>query len=111
MHAVGPASDWVMNPASLTDPQSPWDKTSVDNSYSAFISQMHELGLAVHPYTLQDDKLVYKSTAYDEVELYVDKGVDGVFLEFPHSDFDLFVHMGSESGFPASEDSLLAIFN
>jgi len=99
-HAVGPASDWVMNPESLTNKQQSWDKSKVDNSYSPFIEKMHELELAVHPYTLQDDMLHYRSTAYDEAQLFVDKGVDGVFLEFPHSEHDLFSHMGSKANFP-----------
>ena len=99
-HAVGPASDWVMNNESLTNKQLIWDKTNVDNLTSPFISSMHEMELAVHPYTLQDDKLVYRSSAFEETQLYVDKGIDGMFTEFPHATDDLFNHMGNKSGFP-----------
>jgi len=101
-HGVGAASDWVMNSESLNKKQPVWDKTKVDNSYSPFIKQMHALELAVHPYTLQDDRLVYRDNAYDESQLYVDKGIDGVFCEFPHSESDMFTHMGTKANFPST---------
>ena len=101
VHAVGTQSDWVMNSDSLTDKQLVWDKTKVDNSFSPFIAQMPSLELAVHPYTFQDDRLVYRDTVYDEAQLYVDKGIDAVFCEFPHSVNDLFTHMGSKANFPS----------
>ena len=41
-------------------------KDSVKNGYSAFISQMHGLEMAVHPWTLRDDDLSYTSSPYDE---------------------------------------------
>ena len=97
-HGVGPDSQWVFNPNSLTDMT--WDKTTAANTYSNFITHMHELGLAVHPYTVQDDKLKYRDTAYDEAQLYVDNGSDGVFCEFPHGKYDMFKHMGSSAAFP-----------
>jgi len=91
-----------MNNESLTNKDANWDKTKVDNNYSPFIKQMHDLELAVHPYTLQDDKLVYRTTAYDEAQLYVDKGIDGIFCEYPHSENDMLTHMGSKANFPSS---------
>ena len=66
---------------------------------------MHSLELAVHPYTLQDDKLKYRDSAYDEQQLYIDKGVDGVFCEFPHSVNDVFTHLGSNAQWPTTQES------
>ena len=68
-----------------------------------FVNYMHSLELAVHPYTFADDHLYYTSSAVDEAQLYVDKGVDGLFCEFPHSTFNLFSLMGSKADFPTSE--------
>ena len=62
---------------------------------------MHEFELAVHPWELQDDHLKYNSTkVWDEAQLYVDKGVDGLFVEFPHTTFTMFQAMGTKAGFP-----------
>ena len=61
---------------------------------------MHDLDLAVHPYTDQDDHLHYASTVYDEAEIYVNKGVDGLFVEFPHSQYVILQHLGSKANFP-----------
>ena len=54
-HGVGPASQWIMYYPS-TSP------VPVDSSSSAVIGEMHKRDLAVHPYTLRDDALVYTST-------------------------------------------------
>ena len=51
---------------------------------------MHSLDLAVHAYTLKNDNLQYKSSAFAESLLFVEKGVDGVFTEFPETTFVLF---------------------
>ena len=91
-----------MNNDSLTNKHIVWDKTRVENNYSPFITQMHELELAVHPWTLQDDILVYRSSAYDEAQLYVDKGIDGVFCEYPHSENEMLTHIGTKANFPSS---------
>lgn len=54
-HGVGPSSQWIMYyPSSSPVP--------VDSSPSAFMEEMHRRDLAVHPYTLRDDALVYTST-------------------------------------------------
>jgi len=67
---------------------------------------MHKLDLAVHPYTLQDDNLQFESTVYDEVNLWVKKGIDGIFTEFPHSTNVLFTHLGNNSNFPSTTSEL-----
>ena len=61
---------------------------------------MHALDLAVHPYTDQDDHLHYRDIVYDEASLYVNKGVDGLFVEFPHSQLVILEHLGSKANFP-----------
>ena len=61
---------------------------------------MHSLELAVHPYTLKDDSLTYKSNAFAETELFVDNGIDGVFTEYPHTTYELFKGFGSKAAWP-----------
>lgn len=51
---------------------------------------MHIRDLTVHPWTLRDDDLKYTSTPADEVALYWNKGVDGIFTEFVHTTFTVF---------------------
>ena len=51
---------------------------------------MHARDLAVHPYTLRDDSLIFTSTPADETSLFVAKGVDGIFTEFVHATYSLF---------------------
>jgi len=63
---VGPDSQYIMNPDSLTNPEKTWDHSKITNTYSPFIEEMHALELAVHPYTLQDDKLKYTSSMFEE---------------------------------------------
>jgi len=84
-----------MNPTSLTLGPKAWDKKTVENTYSNFVERMHSLDLAVHPYTLKNDNLQYKSSAFAESLLFVDKGVDGVFTEFPETTFVLFKGLGN----------------
>ena len=98
VHAVGPHSFYVMNPDALTKPVYLFDKVSFKPSN--FVRHMHDLGLAVHPWTLKNDRLVFKKTAAAEHQLFVEKGVDGVFTEFPHSTLVLFEHFGSKADFP-----------
>ncbi len=72
-HGVGPNWQWLTK----------YDKS--DNStYSKFIEECHELGLKVHPYSLQDDFLKMTSNPLDEHEIFINKGIDGIFTEFPH---------------------------
>ena len=75
VHGVGPDSHMVINS---------------EGTYSSFVTEMHGMDLAVHPFTLQDDNLKYMDTPYDEAQLYVDSGVDGVFCEFPHGKYVMF---------------------
>ena len=63
---------------------------------------MHDLKMAVHPWEIQDDELKFEDTVYEEVSRYINKGVDGVFGEFPHAQYTLFQHFGSKANFPAS---------
>ena len=100
-HGVGPDSKYVMYDTKL-DGESGQDP--VTNDRSKFIDEMHGLDLAVHPYTLRDDQLHYRDTAYDETQLYVDKGIDGIFTEFPSASFSLLQHMGSKASFPPSQE-------
>ena len=102
-HAVGPDAQWIMNPLSLSDKQKDWDHSTITDTYSTFIEQMHAYDMAVHPYTLQDDKLKYTSTVYDEAQLYVDQGIDGVFCEFPHTVNSLFTQMGTKAAWPQQQ--------
>lgn len=78
-HGVGPDSKYVMYwPNMLSKELDPTTR-------SAFIDQMHELELAVHPWTMRDDHLVYMDSAVEETMLYITKGIDGLFTEFPHT--------------------------
>ena len=82
-HGVGPDSKYVMYYPKKTGPV---DKTSP----SQFVQEMHARDLAVHPYTLRDDSLIFTSTPADETSLYVAKGVDGIFTEFVHATYSIF---------------------
>jgi len=73
---------------------------SAEDEYSPYIAKMHALNMAVHPWEIQDDELQYEKIVYDETERYINKGVDGVFVEFPHIQFVLFEHFGSKANFP-----------
>ena len=77
-HGVGPPTEMIMN----EDP--------ADDTYSDFIAKMHELEMAVHPWEIQDDELQLEDTVYKETSRYINKGVDGVFVEFPHTQYTLF---------------------
>jgi hypothetical protein len=63
-HGVGPKSDWLFKYQNET-----WNLTSP----SKFIDECHSLGLAVHPYSMQDDMLKWTKTPLDELELYITK--------------------------------------
>lgn len=55
-------------------------------SASRFIDEAHELGLAVHPYPLKDDFLVWSEpkNPIEEHLIFLNKKIDGIFTEFPH---------------------------
>jgi glycerophosphoryl diester phosphodiesterase len=56
-HGVGPKTDWLFN----------YDnETANDTAPSKFIEECHRVGLAVHPYSLQDDMLRWTHTPLDE---------------------------------------------
>ena len=91
-HGVGPPTEMIMN----ADPD--------DDTYSQFIAKMHDLDMAVHPWEIQDDYLKFEKTVYDETSRYINKGVDGVFVEFPHALYTLFQHFGSKANFPTTAE-------
>ena len=93
-NAVGVPLDWIE--------KSERDNGEGDSDYSSFIKQMHNLDLAVHPYTDKDDDLKFGDTVYDQAENFVNKGVDGLFVEFPHTQYTLLQHLGSKANFPQS---------
>ena len=92
-HGVGPPTEMIMN----EDP--------ADDTYSDFIAKMHGLEMAVHPWEIQDDELQLEDTVYKETSRYINKGVDGVFVEFPHTQYSLFNHFGSKANWPASTET------
>lgn len=74
-HGVGPKTDWLFK----------YENEPVNNSApSKFIEECHSLGMAVHPYSMQDDMLRWTSSPLAEHQLYVNKQIDGIFTEFPH---------------------------
>jgi glycerophosphoryl diester phosphodiesterase len=86
-HGVGPDSKLVM-----------WwpSETSVPidmNTESAFINEMHDRDLQVHPWTLRNDDLQYTTNAADETVLYYTKGVDGIFTEFVSTTYGIFTQV------------------
>ena len=62
--------------------------------------------MAVHPYTLQDDMLVWTSQPLDEHILYIDHGIDGIFTEFPHVTKSAFLKFKSNNNFPPATSNL-----
>ena len=82
-HGVGPNHKFLFN---YQDERFNLDEPSL------FIQECHKLGLLVHPWTLQDDKLRYTSNSVDEVKVYVQKGIDGIFTEFPQSTYQSILH-------------------
>jgi hypothetical protein len=63
-HGVGPKSDWLFKYDNET-----WNLTAP----SKFIEEAHRLGLAVHPYSLQDDMLRWSTNPLDEHQIYINK--------------------------------------
>jgi len=64
---------------------------------SKFIEECHALGLKVHPYVLQDDMLLHSDNAIKEHEIWYNKGVDGIFTEFPETTLQSFRYLTSKS--------------
>ena len=89
-HGVGPNQNWLMNDGRLP------------NETSKFVDDAHAAELAVHPYSLQDDMLKWTPLPIDEHELFLSKGVDGIFTEFPHTTKASFSYFKSNTNFPAS---------
>lgn len=52
--------------------------------YDLFWEAARTLKLKVHPWTQQDDMLKHTSNPVDETLYYLNRGVDGMFVEFPH---------------------------
>jgi glycerophosphoryl diester phosphodiesterase len=70
---------------------------------SKFIEECHKLGLAVHPYSLQDDMLKWTKGVLDEHILFINKGVDGIFTEFPHTTRAAFDRFKGNNNFPSMQ--------
>ena len=96
-HGLGPDSKWIMYYPHVT--QVDFDPTT----YSPFMEYMHSLNIGVHPWTLKDDILYYMDTPQAETELYITKGVDGIFTEFPGATYDQFDRLGTKANFPSDE--------
>lgn len=67
---------------------------------SKLVEEAHSLDLAVHPYILQDDVLHYTKSPIDETLLYLTKGVDGIFTEFPHETYSIYNDHLEDGTFP-----------
>jgi glycerophosphoryl diester phosphodiesterase len=93
-HGVGPKSDWLFKYENET-----FNLTAP----SKFIEECHRLGLAVHPYSLQDDMLRWTDSPLDEHITYIDKGIDGIFTEFPHLTKAAFLKFKSQNNFPPQD--------
>ena len=85
VNGITPYHQLITKPGALTDANvDDWDRFKMtDDKYSDFIAMMHSLDIAVHPWPLKDDYLNYRKTAYAETKMFVNKGVDGFFVEFP----------------------------
>ena len=55
------------------------------------------MGVAIHPWPLQDDKLIYRSLPYEETHMFVVKGIDGYFAEYPIDTYRWFTDLGNRS--------------
>jgi len=97
---ISPDHQYVNRPGSPTDPMTDkWDRETVVDAYSEFNKMAHDLDMAIHPWPLQDDRLVYKKklNQYHETKLYVVKGCDGFFAEFPIDTYRWFEDLGNHS--------------
>lgn len=70
-HGIGPASGIIFQP----------DVMALARS----------LELKVHPWYIRDDFLTVGSDAYEENRKFYEVGLDGVFTEYPHTTYQLFL--------------------
>lgn len=92
-HGVGPRYDWIFHYKNET--------FNLDKP-SAFVEDAHKHGLAVHPYTLQDDMLIFTGNPIEETMIYLNKQVDGIFTEFPHMTYSVYTQFKGKNRFPQS---------
>ena len=76
--------------ASYADGIGPWykqilsDKIDGKFTFTSLVSDAHQLGLKVHPYTFRADQLAEFSTFKEMMQtLLIDANVDGAFTDFP----------------------------
>eukprot|EP00347_Sterkiella_histriomuscorum_P008381 403345315 len=95
-HGVGPQQEWLF----LYDNSTQWNTTNE----SLFIEQSHAAGLAVHPYPLKDDFLVWSNpkNPIEEHRIFLNKKIDGIFTEFPHMTHSVYNMFPSSNTFPQS---------
>ena len=94
-HGVGPQQEWLF----LYD-----NETWTETNESKFVEMCHALGLAVHPYPIKDDFLVWSKPAnpIKEHEIFLNKKIDGIFTEFPHMTHSAYNMFKSQNTFPTS---------
>ena len=63
---------------------------------------MHALNMSVFAENLRDDRTVWAKTPEAELQLIVNKGVDGIFGDYPNSLFFGTSILGSQSNWPES---------
>ena len=64
---ISPFHHMMTKPNSPMDPMCDrWSFKRTKNNYTDLARLCHSLGIAVHPWPLQDDRLVYRKTAYAE---------------------------------------------
>ena len=79
-HGIGPKWSLIFNKTDPNDFQKP----------SKIVEEAHKNGLYVHGYSFQEDLLNLVQNPIEELELWVKKGVDGVFTEFVQPTYDWF---------------------
>ena len=89
-HGVGPRWNVIFNQSDPDDLRKP----------SAIVEEAHRLGLQVHGYIFQNDYLYFENDAISELDLWLAKGVDGVFTEFVQSTYDHFMNIESQNKKP-----------
>lgn len=53
--------------------------------------------MAIHPWPLQDDKLIYRELPHHETKMFVIMGIDGYFAEYPVDTYRWFTDLGNRS--------------
>ena len=95
---ISPYHHLVTKPSALMDPMvDVWKYKIAKDEYSDLTRMMHKLGVAVHPWPMQDDWLIYKKTAYEETKMFVKQACDGFFVEFPANSYRWFTELGNYS--------------